>query len=380
MTKGVVDRFRTLPVWRRGAAGRRGGGRLRPLPDGGRDHAGRSGSSSASTPTAASPASSAPSRSSCSSRSRCRGCSRRSASSCARPTRCSTPGSWRCSRSSSCRTSSSSPRRCRRRSRRSSTSTRSRTSPTPSAGCSRATCEAGDLGLVLAEGTGLTLVVRHAHGPAVPPDLDWRCRDRQEVPRRDRGDGRRRRHPHEGAGPAGAQDPPGRDDRGARPGGGEADPQPRAPTPSFKGYRGFTGSICASPNHMVVHGIPGPYKLKRGDILVRRRRRDQGRLGRRRRDHLPGRRGRPGRAPSCSTPRASRCSRPSSSACPGNHLGDIGHAVQSPRRGRRLLRHPLAGRPRHRPLDARGAADPQLRHARPRAARSRRAWSWPSSR
>ncbi len=38
-------------------------------------------------------------------------------------------------------------------------------------------------------------------------------------------------------------------------------------TPSFKGYRGFKGSICASPNHMVVHGIPGPYKLKRGDIL-----------------------------------------------------------------------------------------------------------------
>ncbi len=38
--------------------------------------------------------------------------------------------------------------------------------------------------------------------------------------------------------------------------------------PSFKGYRGFTGSICASPNHMVVHGIPGSFKLKRGDILA----------------------------------------------------------------------------------------------------------------
>jgi methionyl aminopeptidase len=37
--------------------------------------------------------------------------------------------------------------------------------------------------------------------------------------------------------------------------------------PSFKGYRGFPGSICASPNSMVVHGIPGPYKLERGDIL-----------------------------------------------------------------------------------------------------------------
>lgn len=37
--------------------------------------------------------------------------------------------------------------------------------------------------------------------------------------------------------------------------------------PTFKGFRGFAGSICASPNDMVVHGIPGPYKLKRGDIL-----------------------------------------------------------------------------------------------------------------
>ena len=37
--------------------------------------------------------------------------------------------------------------------------------------------------------------------------------------------------------------------------------------PAFKGYRGFPGSICASPNSMVVHGIPGPQELKRGDIL-----------------------------------------------------------------------------------------------------------------
>jgi methionyl aminopeptidase len=38
-------------------------------------------------------------------------------------------------------------------------------------------------------------------------------------------------------------------------------------TPTFKGYRGFPGSICASPNHMIVHGIPGPYRLKSGDII-----------------------------------------------------------------------------------------------------------------
>ena len=37
--------------------------------------------------------------------------------------------------------------------------------------------------------------------------------------------------------------------------------------PAFKGYRGFPGSICASPNSMVVHGIPGSYRLNRGDVL-----------------------------------------------------------------------------------------------------------------
>jgi len=37
--------------------------------------------------------------------------------------------------------------------------------------------------------------------------------------------------------------------------------------PAFKGYRGFPGSICTSPNSMIVHGIPGGYRLARGDIL-----------------------------------------------------------------------------------------------------------------
>src|SRR2546423_1178046 len=41
----------------------------------------------------------------------------------------------------------------------------------------------------------------------------------------------------------------------------------RGATPTFKGYRGFPGSICASPNSMIVHGIPGPYRLKGGDIV-----------------------------------------------------------------------------------------------------------------
>lgn len=39
-------------------------------------------------------------------------------------------------------------------------------------------------------------------------------------------------------------------------------------TPSFKGYGGFSGSICASPNEVVVHGIPSrDIILKEGDII-----------------------------------------------------------------------------------------------------------------
>jgi methionyl aminopeptidase len=41
----------------------------------------------------------------------------------------------------------------------------------------------------------------------------------------------------------------------------------RGATPTFKGYRGFPGSICASPNAMIVHGIPGPNRLAREDII-----------------------------------------------------------------------------------------------------------------
>ena len=37
--------------------------------------------------------------------------------------------------------------------------------------------------------------------------------------------------------------------------------------PSFLGYHGFPGSICASVNNTVIHGIPGGYTLKEGDIV-----------------------------------------------------------------------------------------------------------------
>ena len=37
--------------------------------------------------------------------------------------------------------------------------------------------------------------------------------------------------------------------------------------PSFLNYAGFPGSICASVNDVVIHGIPGSYELKEGDII-----------------------------------------------------------------------------------------------------------------
>lgn len=38
-------------------------------------------------------------------------------------------------------------------------------------------------------------------------------------------------------------------------------------TPAPLNYRGFPKSICTSINHQVCHGIPGPKKLRKGDML-----------------------------------------------------------------------------------------------------------------
>ncbi|GHT57074.1 methionine aminopeptidase [Bacteroidia bacterium] len=37
--------------------------------------------------------------------------------------------------------------------------------------------------------------------------------------------------------------------------------------PLFKGYKGFPNALCISVNENVVHGIPGDYRLKDGDIV-----------------------------------------------------------------------------------------------------------------
>ncbi len=36
---------------------------------------------------------------------------------------------------------------------------------------------------------------------------------------------------------------------------------------NFLGYHGFPAVICSSPNEVIVHGIPGDYRLKEGDII-----------------------------------------------------------------------------------------------------------------
>jgi methionyl aminopeptidase len=97
--------------------------------------------------------------------------------------------------------------------------------------------------------------------------------------------------------------------------------------PAFKGYRGFPGSICASPNSMVVHGIPDRTELRRGDVLSI----DVGVV-------------KDGWVADAAitvpvgpiTPEAERLLRVTEGALftgieqarPGNHLGDIGSAIQ----------------------------------------------------
>lgn len=63
--------------------------------------------------------------------------------------------------------------------------------------------------------------------------------------------------------------------RAARPGATTADVdaaaraviERRGARSNFLGYHGFPAVICASPNEVVVHGIPGPRVLEEGDIL-----------------------------------------------------------------------------------------------------------------
>ena len=121
--------------------------------------------------------------------------------------------------------------------------------------------------------------------------------------------------------------------------------------PTFKGFRGFPGSICASPNSMVVHGIPGPYELKKGDIIsidigvtldgwV-----------------ADGASTIPVGEVDDTTARLLTVTKESLDSAvaqmvPGNRVGDISSAVQSHVEAAGLLDHPFAGRARDRSGDA----------------------------
>ena len=113
----------------------------------------------------------------------------------------------------------------------------------------------------------------------------------------------------------------------------------RGGTPEFKGFPGspgasnFPASICASPNAMIVHGIPGPYTLREGDIIsIDAGTRFEGFV-----------------SDSATTVRVGEVSEEveallrttqecleaaTEKMCPGNKLGDVGHAIQSLAEGR----------------------------------------------
>jgi methionyl aminopeptidase len=42
----------------------------------------------------------------------------------------------------------------------------------------------------------------------------------------------------------------------------------RGGVPTSKGYKGYPAAICISPNDMIVHGIPGAYRVADGDIVT----------------------------------------------------------------------------------------------------------------
>jgi methionyl aminopeptidase len=97
--------------------------------------------------------------------------------------------------------------------------------------------------------------------------------------------------------------------------------------PGFLGFEGFPNSLCVSVNDEVVHGIPGPRVLRDGDLVSL----DCGLI-------LDGWWADSGLSVACgrATPEVHRLIETTAAALdegvaaarPGNHIGDIGHAVQ----------------------------------------------------
>ncbi|HEY7927028.1 MAG: type I methionyl aminopeptidase [Candidatus Dormibacteria bacterium] len=98
--------------------------------------------------------------------------------------------------------------------------------------------------------------------------------------------------------------------------------------PGFLGYQGFPNSLCVSVNDEVVHGIPGPRVISDGDLVSL----DCGLI-------LDGWWADSGLSVACGVASAEvnalievtreALERGIAQARPGNHIGDIGHAVQT---------------------------------------------------
>ncbi len=147
--------------------------------------------------------------------------------------------------------------------------------------------------------------------------------------------------------------------------------------PTFKGYNGFPASICASVNDVVVHGIPGDYVLKDGDLLSID-------IGTTFQGYV---------SDTAVTVPIGNVSEAAAftTGDPGvPHAGDRPDAAwqaalrHRPRRSRacrepRLRGSPRPGRARDRQADARGARRCPTTARPARASRSKRASAWPSS-
>ena len=138
----------------------------------------------------------------------------------------------------------------------------------------------------------------------------------------------------------------------------------RARCPRSRDCTDFPGSICTSINDEIVHGIPSKKRvLKDGDIISI--------------DVGVGYEGYftdsattvavgavdDETAAAARASRERRSRRGSPRRVPGNHLGDIGAAVQARRRGGGVQRRARPRGPRHRRRVPRGAAGAELRQA-----------------
>ena len=135
--------------------------------------------------------------------------------------------------------------------------------------------------------------------------------------------------------------------------------------PTSKGYKGFPAATCISPNDMIVHGIPGDYRAREGDIIsfdvgVTK----DGMIADSAATFAVGEISRRGAAAARRLPRGARRRDRGGPARRDGRRHLRGRADGG--RGRRLLGRPQPRRPRRRQGLPRGPAGAELRHRLPR--------------